>query len=668
MRAREGFAAGPSDPWSPAGPADEGAAELARVAAILAADPTGMGGAWLRGPLGPERDSFLELLRALSPERPFRKVPAGTPPSRLFGGLDLTATLRSGRPSFLPGLLAEVHGGWLAVPDAEGLAPELWGPLLAVLDRGEVTSEQGGFSRTDPARFGIVAMDELRDEPVGTAPGLLDRLGFWVEVPARQLVPAHLWSADDVAEAARGSGAVDVPEEALRALVSAAVAVGVFSMRVPAFAVRAARLSAALRGSEAVTEEDVLFAVRTVLAPRGAPMAMPEEEPDEAPEEPPPPERDRDPADPPEDRDTDPPDPGEEGRMPDRVVEAARAALPEIPVKPSAAAGRGGRGAGGRKVERIRAPARRGRVKAVRPGDPRDGRPLDVLATVRAAAPWQRLREREAAAREETEQERVEGGVRPPDASVRSPDGDVPPPDAGVSSLDAGVPPPDAGVRTPDTDTAREDAPPRRRLRIRPEDLRVRHLEAPRVVSTVFVVDGSGSHAARRLAEAKGAVELLLAGSYVRREQVGLVIFRNRSAEVALPLTRSLARARRVLAGLPGGGGTPVAAGLDLGLRLALDAERSGSRPRMVVLTDGKANVDLQGRGGRSRALDDAIRVARSVGAAGIEMVVLDTSPRGQDNTERIAEAAGGSRVRLPVADARVVHRTLAAVEEEGGR
>ena len=221
------------------------------------------------------------------------------------------------------------------------------------------------------------------------------------------------------------------------------------------------------------------------------------------------------------------------------MVEAVRVALPELPATSPAGAGRGGRGRSGRRGERIRAPARRGRVRAVRPGDPRDGRPLDVLATVRAAAPWQRIRGREAG--------------------------------------DDGAPPP--------------------RLRIRAEDLRVRHLEAPRVTSTIFVVDGSGSHAARRLAEAKGAVELLLAGSYVRREEVALVVFRNREAELALPLTRSLARARRVLAGLPGGGGTPLAHGLDLGLRLAVEARRSGTHPRLVVLTDGKANVDLRGTG-----------------------------------------------------------------------
>jgi magnesium chelatase subunit D len=185
--------------------------------------------------------------------------------------------------------------------------------------------------------------------------------------------------------------------------------------------------------------------------------------------------------------------------------------------------------------------------------------------------------------------------------------------------------------------------------------VRVRHLEAPPRRATVFVVDGSGSQAMHRLAEAKGAVELLLAESYVRREEVGLVLFRNRAAEVVLPLTRSPARARRVLAGLPGGGGTPLASGLLLGLREAEEARRRGAAVSVVVLTDGKANVDLQGRGDREAAQRDALEVAGAIARAGVDLLLLDTSPRGEARTEALALRAGGRRVRLP-------HATSAAV------
>ena len=100
-----------------------------------------------------------------------------------------------------------------------------------------------------------------------------------------------------------------------------------------------------------------------------------------------------------------------------------------------------------------------------------------------------------------------------------------------------------------------------------------------RETTTIFVVDASGSAALHRLAEAKGAVELLLADCYVRRDQVALIAFRGRGAELLLPPTRSLARAKRSLAELPGGGGTPLAAAIDAAAALADAARRKGQTP-----------------------------------------------------------------------------------------
>jgi magnesium chelatase subunit D len=179
-----------------------------------------------------------------------------------------------------------------------------------------------------------------------------------------------------------------------------------------------------------------------------------------------------------------------------------------------------------------------------------------------------------------------------------------------------------------------------------------------RTGSTIIIaVDASGSSALQRLGEAKGAIELLLAESYVRRDRVALISFRGTKAELILPPTRSLARARRTLAGLPGGGGTPLAAALVEGERLALQVarERTGGATLLVVLSDARANVGLDGLGGRPRAEADAEQAARSLRSAGIPSVFIDTSPRPSPFAARLAGLMGASYVPLPVVNAQKV-------------
>jgi magnesium chelatase subunit D len=142
---------------------------------------------------------------------------------------------------------------------------------------------------------------------------------------------------------------------------------------------------------------------------------------------------------------------------------------------------------------------------------------------------------------------------------------------------------------------------------VRKDDFRIQRFKHRSETTAIFVVDASGSSALHRLAEAKGAVELLLADCYVRRDRVALVAFRGRGAELLLPPTRSLVRTKRSLAGLPGGGGTPLAAGIEAGLALADGVKRRGGTPLLVLLTDGRANVARDGSGGRVKAGEEAL-------------------------------------------------------------
>ena len=178
---------------------------------------------------------------------------------------------------------------------------------------------------------------------------------------------------------------------------------------------------------------------------------------------------------------------------------------------------------------------------------------------------------------------------------------------------------PGGGRRLSLIDTLRAAAPWQRvrgredRILVRRDDLRVRRFESRAEALTIFAVDASGSSALARLAEAKGAVELLLAEAYVKRAQVALVAFRGTSAELLLPPTRSLARARRSLAELPGGGGTPLAAGLNAARELAEAAKARGRTPFAVVLTDGRANIAMDGSAVRATAASDADAAAKAI-------------------------------------------------------
>jgi magnesium chelatase subunit D len=113
-----------------------------------------------------------------------------------------------------------------------------------------------------------------------------------------------------------------------------------------------------------------------------------------------------------------------------------------------------------------------------------------------------------------------------------------------------------------------------------------------------------------RLGEAKGAVELMLAQAYSKRDHVALIGFRDGRADILLPPTRSLVQAKKNLAALAAGGGTPLAMGMNSALNLAALVRRSGKLPSMAFLTDGKGNIDLEGQPGRQKAMSDAAHIA----------------------------------------------------------
>ncbi|MCX7301652.1 MAG: magnesium chelatase subunit D [Rhodobacterales bacterium] len=279
------------------------------------------------------------------------------------------------------------------------------------------------------------------------------------------------------------------------------------------------------------------------------------------------------------------------------LLEAVRALLPADLL--ARLSGARARGAKGSGTGAAKKGNRRGRPLPSRAGRMGDGARIDIVATLRAAASWQTIR---AAAN-----------------------------------------------------------PDRAGLHIRNADIRLKRFEDKSDRLLIFAVDASGSAALARLAEAKGAVELLLTQAYARRDHVALIGFRGTGAEVLLPPTRSLVQTKRRLAALPGGGGTPLAAGLRTAMDLAIQARRRGLTPTVALLTDGRANIALDGTANRPQAAQDAELVARSLRGNGVEALVIDTGNRPEQSLKRLAQTLAATYLTLPRADAKRLSAAVSA-------
>lgn len=590
-------------------------ARAAIVAALLAVDPAGLGGITLRSSAGETRDLWLRKFQALLPdETPWRRLPPGLGAARLMGGLDLAATLSAGRPVAERGLMAQADGGFLVAPMAERLDAAIAGPLGLALDQGDVpcgavSSERDGAAQRMSARFSLILLDEgIADERAPIA--LSERLAF-VETLGPRPDSEALYQPGDIAAARDQLPNVTMGADMIEALCQTSLALGISSMRPVIFAVRAAKAAAALDDRDAAGTNDVALAAALVLAPRATSLpAAPEDEATEEPvseaEEPEtPPDQPLDM----DDAEAQPPDAGDDdtadATLSDQILEAAKAAIPEGLLAALSAGGPVNRQASAGRAGLPRQSAQRGRPAGVRRGMPNQGARLALIETLRAAAPWQAIRRR------------------------------------------------DSGTQATNTSDGR--------ILIRREDFRIARYKQKSETTTIFVVDASGSAALNRLAEVKGAVELILADCYIRRDSVALIAFRGTQADLILPPTRSLTRAKRALAGQPGGGGTPLALAIDAASLLAATIRRKGPVPTAVFLTDGRANITRDGKPGRAEAEKDALQAARGARALGLTSLLIDISPRPTPAARDLAAAMGARYLPLPYADAHLLSKAVRA-------
>jgi len=613
---------------------------------LLQIDPHSFGGVWLRAPFGPVRERWLGQLCTTGLNTV--KLPGNIDVERLLGGIDLSRTLQSGRLQMQSGLLQQADQGLVCISMAERFPSALIAPMTQAMDTQSLpalnnSTHSGRSSRT---QFGVIALDESSQDDPAISQALQERLGLWFDL--QELAPSDVLEVtldtqredlslnamsiqiapDVLAKMKEVLPHVQWSDDQALAVCSTAMGLGIDSLRAPTLALRVACCHAALHLRRQINDEDLAFAARRVLAPRAtqlpadannasdlqaqnssssASTTEPSESSETRTDEQDATSQDASPEDSSSEdassKDASQTNPSSQAqdsltldsseRLEEMMVAAAGASLP--PHVLDALLTQAGRNTGNTsgRSGQFRSGLQRGRPLPPRPGRPGGHARLHILSTLRAAAPQQRLR----------------------------------------------------------------GAAQQGRVAIRAEDFHVHRYQQHSASCLILALDASGSAALQRLAEAKGAVELLLQQSYSRRDSVCIVAFKGAKAQLLLPMTRSLVRAKRAMTGLPGGGGTPLALALKMTCDQATQLQRQGVTPILVVLSDGRANVNLQGLGGRAQAQADAQQWAAQWRQTGHRSLWIDTSLQPDAQAQNLAQTMGASYMPMPQVQAqRMAH------------
>ncbi len=570
------------------------------IAILLAINPRGLKGVTVKSQFGPVRDAWLKYLKDLTAlcGSQILKAPANISADQLKGALDIEASLRNASLVMSKGLLERVEGNLLLLPMAERMDLQVIALISQALDEKNTINAA--------THFGVVAFDESDNADEAISARLLDRLAFELHLDQFSIADINESlevDAEDIAKAKKRLPSVKCSNEYLEVMTKAGLSLGVSSFRANQFALETAKTLAALRGLAEVSQDEVIDAARLVYTPSkrmhiNSEMDQADQESDEN-------QDDQNQA---QDQAEDSQNDSESSDQPnqeqpsneeleDIIVEAVKASIPPQLLrqpKQNLLAGKSAAHISG-KSGAVQRNFFSGRPLTSRKGRPHDGRRLDILKSIRAAIPWQRLR----------------GMMLSGDQQKT--------------------------VRT--------------RIDFRAEDLHIKQYLRRRGTVTIFLVDASGSSATQRLSEAKGALEELLAQCYIRRDEVAMVSMRGAKAEIVLPPTRSLVRAKRNLATLPGGGGTPLAAGFRAANELAISLERKGLTPIIVIMSDGKANVNLNGVGGRESAHGDALMAAKELRIKNHRLLFVDTSPKPEILARELSSAMAAQYFPLPFAN-----------------
>jgi magnesium chelatase subunit D len=615
--------------------------ERARLALLLLAVEPRLKGVLIGAASGSAKTTiaraFRRILQAQFKDiRPFVEVPLNVSEEMLLGGIDIERTIATGRKHLARGLLFRAGKGLLFVDNANlldwGIANHIASGRAEFMFVGAFNPEEGEVSPRLRNAAGLIVEEAAMVSPDSRVE-IMSRSSAFMDGPKKFGAPFE--EADDaivraVASARQRLPRVGISKDFIRTLSIAALALGIEGNGCDLVAVRAARASAALAGRDEVGEPDLVTAIQLALAPRAVKLPEPGSGRSDGDEAAPDGARDHD--GPP--RDGERPDaqpssdeadeaaaaePDLSRQAEDLVVRALDSEAPGL--NPSFIKSTRSSAASGRRA--LAQSTHRGRH--VRDSEVKQPPfKIGVAATLRAAAPFQKRR-KELAKEQAGSDIETSGSGRTPGASVK----------------------------------------------IEPSDLRFKQFKRRSGMLFIFAIDGSGSMAMNRMAQAKGAMVRLLREAYLHRDKVALISFRGSSAEVLMAPTRSVEIAKRLIDALPSGGGTPLGAGLIRSLDVArLSRLRKMSQALVVVFTDGRANVGID-HGGTSGKAETAGRIAeelKRIGAGfqleGVESIVIDTRSKylSEGEGQELARMLGGRYLYLPRPDSASIYKAVTSV------
>ena len=570
---------------------------------------------------------------------PVVELPLGATEDRVCGTIDIERALSAGRKAFDPGLLARANRGFLYIDEVNLLEDHLVDLLLDVAVTGINKVEREGVSVEHPASFVLIGSGNPEEGEL--RPQLLDRFGLHAEVTTEN----YLQNRVDIVERREAydreretfckSFAAD-QEQLRRRITRARAGLSRFTMERPLLEkiaqlcadlkvdghrgeltiMRASRALAAFEGRRQVTEEHVKRVSAMALRHRLRRDAL------------------------------------DETATSEQIQQAVDEVFPNTAPPPSSSGNGGADTQPQDRPGKVNKQAPRQRASAsgssARPNN------ADVLSPPAVEKKKsgevkldEHLKSNERKEKSLSQSRRASGGKA---ALVQR-----------RGRYTRAVTFRSAGARVAIDATLRAvvglDASLRdgRLTPVRSHALRYKLLKHKQGTLFVFAIDASGSMAANRIARAKSTILKLLRKSYLNRDSVAIVSFHGTTANVDLPPSRSILRARRVLDSLRMGGSTPLGLGLVTTIELLQLVGNKFGETVVLLFTDGRSNVPLR-RGGlnlrafRQVKIESELReLTVALNRTRARVIVVDTQREfeSSEETRRLAQILNARFVKI---------------------